>query len=76
MSWHSISMAKAAAAAKAAGNNSIGIACDITDPSVRAAFDTAVATFGGVDIVVSMRVRPGKARSPRWTTRCCARVSS
>ncbi|WP_313664728.1 bifunctional aldolase/short-chain dehydrogenase [Shinella sp.] len=45
---------KAAAVAKAAGNNSIGIACDITDPvSVRTAFDRAVATFGGVDIVVS-----------------------
>lgn len=45
---------KAAAVAKAAGNNSIGIACDITDPaSVRAAFDQVVATFGGVDIVVS-----------------------
>ena len=45
---------KAAAVAKAAGNNAIGIACDITDPaSVRAAFDQVVATFGGVDIVVS-----------------------
>jgi len=45
---------KASAVAKAAGNNSIGIACDITDPaSVRAAFDRVVATFGGVDIVVS-----------------------
>lgn len=45
---------KAAAIAKTAGNNSIGIACDITDPvSVRAAFDKTVATFGGVDIVVS-----------------------
>ncbi|MBJ6135398.1 bifunctional aldolase/short-chain dehydrogenase [Ochrobactrum sp. Q0168] len=45
---------KATTIAKAAGNNSIGIACDITDPaSVRAAFDKSVATFGGVDIVVS-----------------------
>lgn len=45
---------KAAAVAKAAGNHSIGIAADITDPAcVRAAFDQAVATFGGVDIVVS-----------------------
>lgn len=45
---------KAAATARSAGNNSIGIACDITDPaSVRAAFDKTVATFGGVDIVVS-----------------------
>ncbi|RCW23995.1 rhamnose utilization protein RhaD (predicted bifunctional aldolase and dehydrogenase) [Ciceribacter lividus] len=45
---------KAAAVAKSAGNNSIGLACDITDPaSVRSAFDRTVATFGGVDIVVS-----------------------
>jgi len=45
---------KAAAVAKSAGNNSIGLACDITNPaSVRSAFDRAVATFGGVDIVVS-----------------------
>ncbi|WP_429809186.1 bifunctional aldolase/short-chain dehydrogenase [Ensifer sp. B1-9] len=45
---------KAAAVAKSAGNNSIGIACDITDPaSVRGAFDKVVATFGGVDIVAS-----------------------
>lgn len=41
-------------AAGAAGNDSIGVACDVTDPhSVRAAFDKAVARFGGVDIVVS-----------------------
>jgi rhamnose utilization protein RhaD (predicted bifunctional aldolase and dehydrogenase)/NAD(P)-dependent dehydrogenase (short-subunit alcohol dehydrogenase family) len=45
---------KAAATARSAGNSSIGIACDITDPvSVRAAFDNTVSTFGGVDIVVS-----------------------
>lgn len=45
---------KAKAVAKSAGNNSIGVACDITDPaSVRAAFDAAIATFGGIDIVVS-----------------------
>lgn len=45
---------KAKEAAKAAGNGSIGVACDVTDPvSVRAAFDAAVATFGGVDVVVS-----------------------
>jgi rhamnose utilization protein RhaD (predicted bifunctional aldolase and dehydrogenase)/NAD(P)-dependent dehydrogenase (short-subunit alcohol dehydrogenase family) len=32
----------------------LGIACDVTDPaSVRAAFDKVVATYGGVDIVVS-----------------------
>ena len=45
---------KAKQAAKAAGNGSIGVACDVTDPaSVRAAFDAAVSAFGGVDIVVS-----------------------
>ncbi|MGO4712790.1 bifunctional aldolase/short-chain dehydrogenase [Bradyrhizobium sp. 2TAF24] len=46
--------AKAADVAKSVGNNAIGVACDVTDPaSVRAAFDAAVKTFGGVDIVVS-----------------------
>lgn len=46
--------AKAADVAKAIGNQSIGIGCDVTDPaSVRAAFDAAVDRFGGVDIVVS-----------------------
>lgn len=46
--------AKATAAAKNAGNGSIGLGCDVTDAaSVRAAFDAAVATYGGVDIVVS-----------------------
>ena len=45
---------KAGQAAKAAGNGAIGVACDVTDPaSVRAAFDAAIAAFGGVDIVVS-----------------------
>ncbi|UUP18723.1 bifunctional aldolase/short-chain dehydrogenase [Nitratireductor thuwali] len=45
---------KAEAAATQAGNASIGLACDVTDAaSVRAAFDRAVAVFGGVDIVVS-----------------------
>jgi rhamnose utilization protein RhaD (predicted bifunctional aldolase and dehydrogenase)/NAD(P)-dependent dehydrogenase (short-subunit alcohol dehydrogenase family) len=45
---------KAKLAAKAAGNASIGVACDVTDPaSVWAAFDAAIAAFGGVDIVVS-----------------------
>jgi len=45
---------RAAAVARAAGNGSVGIGCDVTDSaSVRAAFDAAVAAFGGVDIVVS-----------------------
>ena len=48
---------KAEAVAKAAGNASIGVGCDVTDPaSVRAAFDAAVKAFGGVDIVVSNAV--------------------
>jgi len=46
--------AKAAEVAKAAGNASIGVAADVTDPAqIRAAFDKAVETYGGVDIVVS-----------------------
>lgn len=45
---------KAAEVAKSIGNQSIGLACDVTDTaSVRAAFDAAVSTYGGVDIVVS-----------------------
>jgi rhamnose utilization protein RhaD (predicted bifunctional aldolase and dehydrogenase)/NAD(P)-dependent dehydrogenase (short-subunit alcohol dehydrogenase family) len=49
-----IDTAKAERIAKDIGNQSIGLACDVTDPaSVRAAFDKAVATYGGVDIVVS-----------------------
>jgi len=46
--------ARAAETAKAAGNGSIGVGADVTKPEeVRAAFDRAVATYGGVDIVVS-----------------------
>ncbi|MCO5162005.1 MAG: bifunctional aldolase/short-chain dehydrogenase [Mesorhizobium sp.] len=46
--------AKAKEIAKAAGNASIGVGADVTKPQdVRAAFDAAVATYGGVDIVVS-----------------------
>jgi NAD(P)-dependent dehydrogenase (short-subunit alcohol dehydrogenase family) len=46
--------AKAKEVAEAAGNASIGVACDATDAaSVRAAFDAAVAVYGGLDIVVS-----------------------
>jgi len=45
---------KAAEVAKSIGNQSIGLACDVTDPtSVRAAFDAALTIYGGVDIVVS-----------------------
>ncbi|MBA3447303.1 MAG: bifunctional aldolase/short-chain dehydrogenase, partial [Pseudaminobacter sp.] len=41
-------------AARKAGNDSMGAACDVTDAaSLRAAFDKAVSTYGGVDIVVS-----------------------
>jgi len=46
--------AKAEAVARSAGNDSIGLACDVTDPaSVRAAFEAVVAAYGGVDIVIS-----------------------
>jgi rhamnose utilization protein RhaD (predicted bifunctional aldolase and dehydrogenase)/NAD(P)-dependent dehydrogenase (short-subunit alcohol dehydrogenase family) len=46
--------AEAKEVAKAAGNASIGVGADVTKPAdVRAAFDAAVATYGGVDIVVS-----------------------
>ncbi|RWN02808.1 MAG: bifunctional aldolase/short-chain dehydrogenase [Mesorhizobium sp.] len=46
--------ARAAEAAKKAGNGSIGVGADITDPAqMRAAFDKAVAVYGGLDILVS-----------------------
>lgn len=46
--------ARAEQAAKAAGNQSIGVACDITDAaSLRKAFDRAVEVYGGLDILVS-----------------------
>ena len=46
--------ARAKETAKAAGNGSIGVGADVTMPGdVRAAFDLAVRTYGGVDIVVS-----------------------
>ena len=46
--------ASADAAAKQAGNESIGLACDVTDrASVRAAFDAVIDAYGGADIVVS-----------------------
>ena len=45
---------RAEEAAKRAGNQSIGVAADVTDPdSLRAAFDRAVAVYGGLDILVS-----------------------
>ncbi len=40
--------------AQAIGRNALAVKCDVTDPaSVRAAFETVVVTFGGVDIAVS-----------------------
>jgi NAD(P)-dependent dehydrogenase (short-subunit alcohol dehydrogenase family) len=40
--------------AKKAGNDSVGIGCDVTDPtSVRTAFDAIVARYGGLDIAIS-----------------------
>lgn len=45
---------KAAETARAAGNASIGVGADVTNPAdIAAAFDKAVRTYGGVDIVVS-----------------------
>jgi len=45
---------KAAKVAREIGNDSIGIAGDVVEASsVRNAFETAVARFGGVDVVVS-----------------------
>ena len=70
--------AKAAEAAKRAGNGSIGVGADITDP----ASDARRLRQGGRACSAAsisscpMPVRPGKARSARSTTRCCARVSS
>ena len=41
-------------AARTTSRNALGLTCDVTDPAaVRAAFDAACTTFGGVDIVVS-----------------------
>jgi NAD(P)-dependent dehydrogenase (short-subunit alcohol dehydrogenase family) len=45
---------RAKEAAKKAGNDAVGIGCDVTDKSsVRAAFDAIVARYGGLDIAVS-----------------------
>ena len=45
---------KAREAAKAAGNGSIGVGTDVTNTAdVSAAFEAAVRSYGGVDIVVS-----------------------
>jgi NAD(P)-dependent dehydrogenase (short-subunit alcohol dehydrogenase family) len=36
------------------GSNAVGLVCDLTDgAAVRAAIDSAVVTFGGIDVVVS-----------------------
>jgi NAD(P)-dependent dehydrogenase (short-subunit alcohol dehydrogenase family)/ribulose-5-phosphate 4-epimerase/fuculose-1-phosphate aldolase len=44
----------AQAVAKKIGGKALAVACDVTDTAaVRAAFDTVVTAFGGVDIVVS-----------------------
>jgi rhamnose utilization protein RhaD (predicted bifunctional aldolase and dehydrogenase)/NAD(P)-dependent dehydrogenase (short-subunit alcohol dehydrogenase family) len=47
-------MAAATEKAKAIGANALPVLCDVTDAaSVRKAFDTVTAKFGGVDILVS-----------------------
>jgi rhamnose utilization protein RhaD (predicted bifunctional aldolase and dehydrogenase)/NAD(P)-dependent dehydrogenase (short-subunit alcohol dehydrogenase family) len=44
----------AAKVAAASGNDSIGLACDVTDPaSVDAALQAVVDTYGGLDILIS-----------------------
>ncbi|MGO9006947.1 MAG: bifunctional aldolase/short-chain dehydrogenase [Beijerinckiaceae bacterium] len=49
-----IDEAKAKEVAKSAGNASIGVGADVTKPAeVCAAFERAIDTYGGVDIVVS-----------------------
>jgi NAD(P)-dependent dehydrogenase (short-subunit alcohol dehydrogenase family) len=49
-----VNLAAAAAQAKAIGGAAIPVHCDVTDAaSVRDAFAAVVATFGGVDILVS-----------------------
>jgi rhamnose utilization protein RhaD (predicted bifunctional aldolase and dehydrogenase)/NAD(P)-dependent dehydrogenase (short-subunit alcohol dehydrogenase family) len=49
-----LDLAAAIAAADRVGNDSIGLRCDVTDPSsVAEMFDAVVGTFGGVDIVIS-----------------------
>ncbi len=46
--------ARAEATAREAGNASIGVGADVTDAAaIRAAFDRAVETYGGVDIAIS-----------------------
>ena len=45
---------KAKEAARAAGNASIGVGADVTKPAdIAAAFEQAVRTYGGVDIIIS-----------------------
>jgi rhamnose utilization protein RhaD (predicted bifunctional aldolase and dehydrogenase)/NAD(P)-dependent dehydrogenase (short-subunit alcohol dehydrogenase family) len=45
---------KAKATAATAGNSSIGMACDVTDPrALRSAFDRVVEVYGGMDIAIS-----------------------
>jgi NAD(P)-dependent dehydrogenase (short-subunit alcohol dehydrogenase family) len=49
-----LDQARAAATAKLAGNDSIGVGCDVTDgASVRDAFAAVIDRYGGADIVIS-----------------------
>ena len=49
-----LDVSKAKEVAHSLGNNSIGLACDVTNPDdVKRVFDAACETFGGIDIVVS-----------------------
>ena len=49
-----LDVSKAEEVAQNLGNDSIGLACDVTNPDdVKRVFNTACETFGGIDIVVS-----------------------
>lgn len=49
-----LDVSKAKEVAQSLGNDSIGLACDVTNPDdVKRVFNTACETFGGIDIVVS-----------------------
>ena len=69
---------KAADAAKKAGNNSIGVGADITEPDSRSA---PLSTRRSPSMAASTsssptRAPPGKARSARSTMPCCAKASN
>ena len=63
--------------AKKAGNNSLGIGCDVTDRAPCGQRSTpSLPAMAALISRSPTRARPGKARSATSTTRCCARVLS